>query len=316
MPKVTVLIAVYNAAPYLRACLDSLLGQTLTDFQAVCIDDCSTDDSLAILQEYQARDARIEVISLDENRGQAYARNQGLKRACGDYVCMLDADDWFSNDALEKAVEVFESHADTDTSNLHRYSVPSFESITGEEAFRMSLTWQIHGLYMVRREIHQKFPYDDSCRLYSDDNTTHLHYLASRCVRLCKGAYYYRQHKYSSTHSVGVRRFDFLKANESMRNRLLELKVEPELLAIYENKRWLNYVGIYMFYFVHGKELSQDDRRYGLSELHRVWQTIDRRLLYEWQIRKFGYNPLSSWWLFRCQEWIFFTVRGWLGWNY
>ena len=77
-PKVTVLVAVYNAEKYIRKCLDSLIEQTLTDIQVVCIDDASTDNSLSILNEYAGKDNRIEVIALTENHGQAHARNQGL----------------------------------------------------------------------------------------------------------------------------------------------------------------------------------------------------------------------------------------------
>ena len=66
-PKVTVLVAVYNAEKYIRKCLDSLIGQTLTDIQVVCIDDASTDSSLSILNEYAVKDNRIEVIALTDS---------------------------------------------------------------------------------------------------------------------------------------------------------------------------------------------------------------------------------------------------------
>lgn len=326
MPKVTVLVAVYNAASYLRTCLDSLQRQTMRDFQAVCIDDCSADGSLDILIDYSRRDPRFEIIGLDANHGQAYARNQGLKQARGEYVCMLDADDWFSPDALQQAVDVFERYDDTDSvlfdcmiehaSHTEHYDMPEFESLTGLEAFRMSLTWQIHGLYMVRRAIHWQYPYDDTCRLYSDDNTTRLHFMSSRRVRRCAGIYHYLQHEQSSTHVVSVRRFDYLRANESMRATLLRLHVDRDILALYENHRWLNFVGVYMFYFVHGRELSAEDRKYGLRELYRVWHNVDRSLLNKENNRKFGYSPMPTWSLFRLQEWLYFTLRGFLGKNY
>ena len=94
MPKISVLVAVYNTAEYLPHCLDSLLNQTLKDVEVVCIDDASTDDSLDILHQYAARDTRLRVIALDENRGQAHARNIGLSCATGDYIGFVDSDDW------------------------------------------------------------------------------------------------------------------------------------------------------------------------------------------------------------------------------
>ncbi|WP_278582648.1 glycosyltransferase family 2 protein, partial [Prevotella denticola] len=94
MPKISVLVAVYNTAEYLPQCLDSLLNQTLKDVEVVCVDDASTDDSLDILHQYAARDTRLKVIALDENRGQAHARNIGLSCATGDYIGFVDSDDW------------------------------------------------------------------------------------------------------------------------------------------------------------------------------------------------------------------------------
>lgn len=324
MTKVTVLVAVYNAEKFLKRCLDSLLAQTLRDIQVVCIDDASTDSSLHILNDYAVRDLRIDVVRLLDNQGQAYARNQGLRIAKGEFICMVDADDWLSSDALERALEVMDDKTDSVLFNLIKdypdghaepYPQPSFTEISGEEAFHLSLTWKIHGLYMVRASIHRKFPYDETCRLYSDDNTTRMHYLSSRKVRCCGGIYHYWQHEASMTHQVSVRRFDYLRANESMRNQMLAAGVSQELLDEYENHRWLNLVDVYMFFFVHGQELSPEERHYGREELKRVWGTIDRKALKKETIAKFGYYPFHRWWVFEAQEWVYFTIRGFLGKN-
>ena len=93
MAKFSVLVAVYNAAATLPRCLDSLRAQTLTDFEAICIDDASTDGSWAILSRYAERDRRFIIRHLDENRGQAHARNIGLALATGQYTTFLDSDD-------------------------------------------------------------------------------------------------------------------------------------------------------------------------------------------------------------------------------
>jgi len=327
MPKVSVLVAVYNAKPFLPQCLDSLLNQTLRDIQIICIDDGSDDGSLHLLNDYAVRDLRVEVIRLEQNGGQAHARNVGLRQAKGEVICMVDADDWLAPDALEQLYGAFDADVDAVLFNLVKVygdgreeTYPSpftlHQNISGEEAFRLSLTWQIHGLYGVRAAIHHELPYDETCRAYSDDNTTRIHYLCSRCVAFSSGTYYYRQHQASVTHQVSVRRFDYLRANESMRWQMLDMKVAPSLLAIYENHRWLNLVDVYMFYFVHGRQLSAADRRYGLEELHRVWATVDRHSLDRDMTAKFGYRPCRSWRMFRLQEWLYFTLRSLLGKNY
>ena len=100
MAKVTVLTAVYNAESYLRQCLDSLKNQTLTDCQFLCIDDCSTDGSHAILQEYAQKDARFQLIQTLVNSGISVTRNLGIEFASGEYITTLDADDWFAPDLV------------------------------------------------------------------------------------------------------------------------------------------------------------------------------------------------------------------------
>ena len=85
MPKVSVIIAVYNGHDVLRRCMDSILAQTLTDIEIICVDDDSKDDSLAILQEYAAKDSRVKPIH-QENGGAGAARNTGMQHATGEYL--------------------------------------------------------------------------------------------------------------------------------------------------------------------------------------------------------------------------------------
>ncbi len=102
-PTVSVIIPVYNAEPYLRQSLDCILGQTLTDFELICVDDGSTDQSPAILEEYAQKDTRIKVLR-QENRGAGAARNLGFSHATGTYAYFFDADDLCSPELLEKTV--------------------------------------------------------------------------------------------------------------------------------------------------------------------------------------------------------------------
>ena len=90
---VSVIMPVYNAAAFVRTALDSALAQTLADLEVVCIDDGSSDDSLAILREAARRDSRVRVHAWPDNRGASAARNAGIAAARGDYLFFLDADD-------------------------------------------------------------------------------------------------------------------------------------------------------------------------------------------------------------------------------
>lgn len=100
-PKVSIILPVYNTAPYLAQCLSSILSQTLQEFEVLCVDDGSTDASPQILAEYAARDPRIQVIT-QQNGGAGAARNLGLSKARGKYLSFLDADDFFAPEMLAK----------------------------------------------------------------------------------------------------------------------------------------------------------------------------------------------------------------------
>ena len=102
MPKVSVIIPVYNAENYLTRCLDSVCNQTLEDIEIICVNDCSPDNSLIILQDYAQRDPRIKIINREQNGGESAARNTGIEAATGEYIAFLDNDDAIDKDFYEK----------------------------------------------------------------------------------------------------------------------------------------------------------------------------------------------------------------------
>ena len=124
MPKISVVLPIYNVEKYLRRCLNSLLNQTFTDFEAICVNDGSLDKSLHILEEYASKDFRIKIVT-QENQGLSMARNNGLKIAQGDYIYFLDSDDAIHPQLLEITY--------------------NFELITLEELKYIDKTWDDEG---------------------------------------------------------------------------------------------------------------------------------------------------------------------------
>ena len=100
MIKISIIIPVYNNEPYLKICIDSILSQSLTDFEILTIDDASTDRSLKILNRYASSDNRIRVFARNTNKGAPAARNYGIKKAVGKFIMFADADDELCNDSL------------------------------------------------------------------------------------------------------------------------------------------------------------------------------------------------------------------------
>lgn len=100
MSKVSIIIPVYNAAPFLRKCIESIQLQKVVDIEVILVNDGSKDNSLEICKEFAAADSRVKVID-KPNGGVSDARNYGINNASGEYLMFVDADDWLSADALE-----------------------------------------------------------------------------------------------------------------------------------------------------------------------------------------------------------------------
>lgn len=129
MTKISVIVPVYNTQDYLRECIDSVLNQSLTDFELICIDDGSTDNSLEILNDYGREDERIKIIS-QQNRGLGASRNVGLDIAQGEYVLFLDSDDYLSLDALESLYGT----AVNQNLDLTMFKIKNFNTKTGRQS--------------------------------------------------------------------------------------------------------------------------------------------------------------------------------------
>lgn len=103
-PEVSVVVPVYNVEPWLRECLDSILGQTLENIEVICVNDGSTDNSVGILQEYAREDCRIKIIE-QENKGISETRNAGVRASSGKYLFFMDSDD-----VLDSTAQIVRAH--------------------------------------------------------------------------------------------------------------------------------------------------------------------------------------------------------------
>ena len=100
MPAISIIIPIYNVEKYLRRCLESVQNQTFTDWEAICVNDGSSDSSADIVREFAARDARFKLVN-KENGGLSDARNAGMAVASGEYILYLDSDDFIHPQTFE-----------------------------------------------------------------------------------------------------------------------------------------------------------------------------------------------------------------------
>ena len=121
-PVLTVIMPSYNAERFIAESIDSVVGQTLADWELIVIDDASTDGTRRVVADYQRRDRRIRLISLETNRGAAHARNKGLDQARGEIIAFIDSDDiWLPEKAAKQIAAMNRAQADLSYTGWLRY---------------------------------------------------------------------------------------------------------------------------------------------------------------------------------------------------
>jgi glycosyltransferase involved in cell wall biosynthesis len=220
--KVSITMSVYNVEKYLRSSLECIVNQTLKNIEIICIDDGSTDGSLAILQEYAQNDARIQVIAKPNNEGLAVARNEALALAIGTYVTFVDGDDLFDVTMFEKAYQLAESKdADmvlwdylvfwNESEISTKKTVPSAllnASNTNKIALlqRPAFTW----IKLIKTEVAKKLQITFPKGLTRQDIPVHWQLITqiNAIALLPERLSYYRQQSQATTHKADERLFD------------------------------------------------------------------------------------------------------------
>lgn len=109
-PLVSVIMPCYNSADFLQEAVESILHQTYCNLELIIIDDCSTDNSLSLIEKLAKRDCRVKIIRNEKNKGISYSRNQGIINSEGKYLALMDADDIAYPDRLKNQIEYLEKH--------------------------------------------------------------------------------------------------------------------------------------------------------------------------------------------------------------
>ena len=106
--KISVIVPIYNVETYVKDCLESIINQPFKDIEIICIDDCSTDNSMVVVESFAKKDSRIKILKHKENRGQSAARNTGMEIASGKYIAFIDSDDTIERDYFINLYEAAE----------------------------------------------------------------------------------------------------------------------------------------------------------------------------------------------------------------
>jgi glycosyltransferase involved in cell wall biosynthesis len=162
-PIVSVVMPVYNSEHYLRAAVESILAQTLSDFELIAVDDGSTDGSASILADFCKQDERVVIISSPQNQGIVSALNRGLQMARGEYIARMDSDDISLPERFERQVEFLETHPQVGVLGSKAIFMDSYGrdiARVGHPIGDLSIRWTsllanvfFHPTVMIRRSI-------------------------------------------------------------------------------------------------------------------------------------------------------------------
>lgn len=223
---------VYNASRFLDASIGSVLRQSHKDWELICVDDGSTDDSLSKLRDYEKSDRRIRVYS-QGNSGPAQARKLGISHAAGDYVAYLDADDTWSDDYLSATLAAAVAHdADVAMPTLKLYScmtagkpldfnarhgLKAGQEIRPRDAFMRTFPWSVHGFCLYSAQHMKRFALTEISDInnFNADEflTRHLLLYASKIV-VSNGTYFYGINDASITRKFSTKKLGALKVND------------------------------------------------------------------------------------------------------
>ena len=194
MPKISVIVPVYNAENFLRDCIDSILSQTFSDFEIILVNDGSPDNSGKICDEYAAKYDCISVIH-QENQGQAAARNHAMTQAKGDWICFVDSDDLIHPQMLELLDQAANEsgapisqcgmlEAVTLPEDFRNHREAPFRTLIMDEATLVALHdadqypgW-VACAKLIRRDLIENYPFHEG-RVYEDNEAV--------CRWICRG---------------------------------------------------------------------------------------------------------------------------------
>ena len=268
MPKISVLMPVYNAANIVSETIESILNQTFKDFELICIDDGSKDNTLEVVKNYAANDKRIVVLSKENGGTAALSIIFSIPFIRSDFYFFTSHDDLFSIDLLEKMYQkALETGADCilpdiviyfGENNVRNYVIGMSDKskvLTGKEAVALSLDWTIGGNGLHRTSILQKYGHD-YFGFSSDEYLVRISFLNAKEVVFSEGQFYYRQVDSAVTKKVSPVLFEHLRTeykllklvqNNNFEQKIIEQQYRSLLLSILRfsiiyvrNKKFLN----------------------------------------------------------------------------
>lgn len=298
---VSIAIATYNVEDYIEKSLDCILKQTLQNIEIICIDDCSTDKTVSILQEFAKNDERLKVVLKSKNEGLSVARNEALEMATGKYICFVDGDDLMDKELFEKAYKL----AEQKNSDLVMWDYVTFwneseikfkkielsplASISGKNKFilleRPAFTW----IKLIKTNTIRKLGIQFPEGLTKQDIPVHWNLIINinNIAILPQRLSYYRQQPNATSYKTDVRLFDIATIMDIVKRNLIENQCYEDYKDIFL-KQQLSLLSVMYDYIdkpFKEKAIEIIKKRIGADQLSYIYSEkpllIQSRLLYK-----------------------------------
>ncbi len=288
MPKVSIIVPVYNTENYVEKCLQSLAKQTMQDFEIIVVNDGSTDNSETTIKKFIEEHQTLNITYLrKENGGLASARNYGMKYAKGKYLSFIDSDDYIEENLykdlekyMEEEIDIIKFKMQTVDENgkiIEKLGGPVFEKTTGEEAYKKLCTFDLFidpaCIYLYKREFFMENNFQYELRYHEDFGLTSLIIIQAKSfVSTNKYGYYYLQTTNSLTRQKDYktdieRAKDVLKHYDNMLQKLKNYQIQEETKKIVKR------------YYTNGVLLKTNSLKG--EELNNYCKEIKKRKLYK-----------------------------------
>ncbi len=221
-PLVTIALATYNVEGFIQQSLECILNQSLHNIEVVCIDDGSTDNTIAIIQGFAINDKRLKLVTKTENEGLSVARNQALKIATGKYICFVDGDDLMDGNLFEKAYKLAESSNsdlviwdyvtfwNANEIEKKKQKSSSLTSVSKEDKNALLKQSAFAWLKLIKTDVARALGISFPNGLTKQDIPVHWHLLTkiNDLAILPERLIYYRQQPKATSYKTDVRLFD------------------------------------------------------------------------------------------------------------
>lgn len=220
---VSIIITAYNMEPYIAQAIESALGQTHKEIECVIVEDCSTDNTISEIKRASLGDERVHMIQNYENIGAGASRRRGIEAAKGDYILLLDGDDWIEPDFIEALYkQAIESDADIVSGGIKvihdngAWDATSYGNCTTEGIEKITKFWGERVVFMnnklIKRKLHETVPYCQ--RRFIEDTPTIIPqlYFANKVAYIDNIGYNYRMQDASLTHQASPFKYALFRA--------------------------------------------------------------------------------------------------------